>query len=136
MALVLRPEARHWVAAIKINGKLCRLPLTSLQDGVEVSIPIEGRRPSSLKCLEEGDRVFMNSYHTALSAHDRLVQELKSRNSERLLTERIVKAKTGKRQKVTKVSEIPSKWRQTPRKKKPGKEYLKQGSSILGRFVQ
>lgn len=135
MALVLRPEARNWVAAFKVNGKLCRFPLTCLQDGVESPIPIEGRRPHSLKRLEEGDRVFMNSYHTALAAHDRLAQDLKSRKTEIELAERVLKARTGKSAKVTKVADIPALWRRLPRKRKPGEKYLDQGGAVLARFV-
>ena len=88
MALVLRPEARHWAAAIKVNGKLCRFPLTVLKEGKELPIPIEGRRPSSLLRLEEGDRVFLHSYHSAKAAHDRLAEEIKSRGKEEDLTKR------------------------------------------------
>jgi integrase len=136
MALVLRPEARHWVAAIKVNGKLCRFPLTCLQDGLEAPIPIEGRRPSSLKRLEEGDRIFMNSYHTALAAHDRLAQDLKSKKTEVELAEKVLKARTGKNTKVVKIADIPGLWRKLPRKRKPGEKYLNHGGAVLARFVE
>ncbi len=136
MALFLRPEARHWVAAIKVNGKLCRFPLTYLKDGAEQNIPIEGRRPSSLKRLEEGDRVFMNSYHQALAAHDRLAQELKTKQTEVALAEKVLKAKTGKSSKATKINDLPGIWRRMPRKRKPGDQYLHHGCSVLSRFVE
>jgi hypothetical protein len=109
MALVLRPEARHWVAAIKVNGKLRRFPLTHLVDGDEVPIPIQGRRPSSIANPETGDRVFQSNYHAAMAAHDRLVQQIKARHTEVELTEKLIKARTGKELKTTKISDLPSK---------------------------
>ncbi len=136
MALVLRPEAQHWVAAVKVNGRLCRLSLTQLKDGVEVPIPIEGQRPSSLKKLQEGDKVFLHSYYTALAKHDILIQELKSQSTEEELTKRLIKARTGKSPNLAQVSDLPSLWRRLPRKRKPSKRYLQQGKSVLGRFVE
>jgi integrase len=136
MALILRPQAKHWVAAIQVKGKLTRLPLTYLQDGVEVPIPIEGHRPSSLKRLDEGDWVFAQSYHTALAAHDRLVQELKSKATAKDLSNRLRKAGIGKDTKEEKIENLPTRWRQIPRKRTPGDGYLKQGGSVLGRFVE
>jgi integrase len=136
MALVLRPEARHWAAAIKVNGKLCRFPLTVLKEGKELPIPIEGRRPSSLLRLEEGDRVFLHSYHSAKAAHDRLAEEIKSRWTEEDLTKRLIKAKTGKGPQRINVSDLPSRWRHLPRKRKPSPSHLKNGSQAVGRFVE
>jgi integrase len=136
MALILRPQAQHWVAAIHVKGKLTRLPLTYLQDEIEVPIPIEGKRPSSLKRLDEGDEVFTESYHTALAAHKRLVQELKSKATAKVLSERLRKAGIGNNTKEEKIENLPTRWRQIPRKRTPGDDYLKQGGAVLGRFVE
>jgi hypothetical protein len=75
MALEMKETSRWWYARIVVNGKLCRFLLMERRGGKMERIEIKGTRPPSMMHPEKGDAAFLESYHRAKAAHDRLVEE-------------------------------------------------------------
>lgn len=135
MALEMKLTSRWWYARFLVNGKLRRFPLMERRGGQEQRVEIKGRRPASLKHPEQGDAAFLESYHRARAAHDRLSEEELTRHSVEDLAQRIVEAKTGTRLDFVKVESVPDAWASLPRKRPPSPQYLETGKSKLRCFT-
>lgn len=75
MALEMKATSRWWYGRFLVNGKLRRFPLVEMRDGREQRIEVRGQRPESMKHPETGDATFLESFHLARAAHDRLAGE-------------------------------------------------------------
>ena len=131
MALEIHyPDSEFWTARIRVNGKLRRFPLTEEdRAGKERRIPIKGKRPSSLKRLEEADNVFLKSHARALAAHSKLEKDLKSAEVVVDQTRRILRANGIE----APLSEMVQRFRD--RRKNRSQNYVNQTCGYLARFV-
>jgi integrase len=135
MALEMPKTAKNWNARFMVNGKLRRFPLTEYRKKSETKIPIEGKRPPSLKYPERGsDALFMSSFHRAMAAHDRLKAELESPRVVQEQSARVVEAVTGSRRALAKLEDMPRLWMET-RSKAPSDTYRKTSLAFLDRFL-
>jgi integrase len=135
MALEMKETSRWWYARFLVNRKLRRFPLMEKKGGKEQRLEIKGRRPPSLKHPEKGDAAFLESYHRARSAHDRLLEEELSKKSVEDLAQRIIEAKTGTRLDFVKVEAVPAAWAAIPRKRQPSPQYVETASARLRSFA-
>jgi len=135
MALEMKESSRWWYARVSVNGKLRRFPLMEKRGGMEQRIEIKGRRPESLMHPETGDATFLESFHRARAAHDRLYEEHLSRRYVEEQAQRIIEAKTGTRLDFVKVAAVPDAWATIPRKRKPSQQYSETAKGKLQRFA-
>jgi integrase len=136
MALVLKQTSKWWYARLSARGKLRQFPLTDLQAGSEVRIPVEGHRPTSLKKLKDGDRVFQMSYARAKAAHDRLKENLSDGKAAEDLAEKLLDASTGESREKVLLVQMPQLWVDLPRKKDLSDTHKDSGIRILKKFVE
>jgi integrase len=113
MALEMKATSRWWYGRFLVNGKLRRFPLVEMRDGREQRIEVKGRRPASMKHPETGDAAFLESYHRARAAHDRLAGDTLAKKSVEDLAQRIIEAKTGTRLDFVRVDALAELWAKT-----------------------
>jgi integrase len=135
MALEMKETSQWWYARILVNGKLRRFPLMEKRGGMTQRIKVQGKRPESVTHPEHGDARFLESYHRAKAAHDRLLEEELSKRNVEELTQRIIESKTGARLDLVKVEATPEAWEAIPRKRKPSRQYVETAKGTLRRFV-
>jgi integrase len=134
MALETKASSRWWYARFVVNGKLRRFPLMEKRGGKIERIEVKGTRPRSMKHPEKWDGAFMESYHRAKAAHDRLLEEELSSKHIEDLAQRIIEAKTGTRLDFVKVEAIPEAWATLPRKRPLCEQYCETAKGTLRRF--
>ena len=135
MALEIKATSRWWYARFMVNGKLRRFPLMEKRAGRVDRIEIKGIRPVSMKHPEKGDAAFLESYHRARAAHDRLLEEELSKKHVEDLTQRLIEAKTGTRLDFVKVEAVPEAWAKIPRKREPCPKYFEASKAKLRAFA-
>ena len=136
MAVETKPSSRWFYARLFVNGVLRRFPLMEVRDGREVRIEVKGRRPKSMARPQDGDAAFLESYHRAKAAHDRLREEQIGRATADELAQRLIEAKTGSRLDFVKVADAADAWAALPRARPPCDAYLKAGRVRLARFAR
>jgi integrase len=130
----MKASSRWWYARFMVNGKLRRFPLMEKRGGKMERIEVKGIRPPSMVHPQKGDTKFLESYHRAKAAHDRLLEEELSSQHLEDLTQRIIEAKTGTRLDFVKLDGVPDAWAAIPRKRQPSSQYLETAKGTLRRF--
>lgn len=136
MALETKASSRWWYARILVNGTLRRFPLMEKRGGKMQRIEVKGTRPQSMKHPETWDGVFMESYHRAKAAHDRLLEEELSSKNIVDQAQRIIEAKTGTRLDFVKVEALPELWEKTLGEGDRSPRYVATMRGKLGRFAK
>jgi integrase len=127
--------SRWWYARFVVNGKLRRFPLMEKRGGKMQRIEIKGTRPASMAHPETGDAAFLESFHRAKAAHDRLVEDELSKKNIEEFAQRIIEAKTGTRLDFVKVEALPEAWAAIPRKRESSPQYIDTAKGTLRRFA-
>lgn len=134
MALVMNESSGWWYARLSSRGKLRLFPLMDLENGVEVRIPVKGKRPSSLRHPEEGDKVFQNSHARAKAAHDRLKQQLGDGKAAEVLADKLLDASTGEGHQSVLLKDMDQRWADLPRKNVLSDAHRDGGMRIIQKF--
>jgi integrase len=136
MALEMKETSRWWYARIMVNGKLRRFPLMEKRGGKMERIEVKGTRPASMLHPETGDTKFVESFHRARVAHDRLIEEELSKKNVEEQAQRIIEAKTGTRLDFVKVEALPELWEKTLGEGDRSPRYLATMKGKLARFAK
>ncbi len=124
MALDWKKTSQWWYGRFRINGR---------SQLINLGIKIEGHRPKSL--TELGDVVFERSRGQAFQKHERILEQVRSRNNLQELTQRVIELKTGARFDSVKLTDLPRAWERIPRSHVPVKRYSQVVKSRLVRFI-
>lgn len=124
MALDLKKDSAWWYARVRLNGKLKQFNL---------NIRVAGKRPASIS--QPGDAAFERSRGQAMTAHEALISDLKTRGNSEELAQRILQAKTGSRRESVPVAQLVEAWERLPRPSAPSPGHLKMQVSTLRRFA-
>lgn len=127
MALDWKSSSQWWYARLTDSGR---------KKLVNLGLKIEGRRPASINDSgPDVDRRFIESRGRALSAHDRIRDEVRSRTNLQEVQQKIIELKTGNRLEGVALASLPDKWERIPRKRKLSDSHKKQCRDVLGKFV-
>lgn len=103
---------------------------------VKLSVPIDGKPSPSGRLKDEGNPAFESSRGAAKKELEGIMSQAREKGSAAHLTERLIKARTGKTVEYVKLADLPARWRSLSREEKPSAEWLKWCDTIFKRFIE
>ena len=119
----LRPR---WYGRASIRGRLRTIPLCMWK----------GTPPMSKKVTDQGDRAFEASRVKAMAELREAVEGERSKADEAALSERVHRARYGRKVKEYHVKDMPRLWSEIPRRRKPSDFHRTNMLRVIGRFVK
>ena len=98
---------------------------------VNLRIPIDGKRNPSGRLKDEGSPAFEASKATAKKELESIMFQAREKGSAAHLTERLIKARTGKAVEYVKLADLAQRWRKIPRETQPTETWFKWCDTIL-----
>ncbi len=98
-------------------------------------IPIKGKPNPSGRLKDEGTAAFEASKAAAKAKLESLKFEGREKGSAAHLTERLIKARTGKAVEYVKIADLPERWRKLSRETPPSRDWLEWCDTIFKRFA-
>ena len=102
---------------------------------VNLRIPIDGKRNPSGRLKDEGSPAFEASKATAKKELESIMFQAREKGSAAHLTERLIKARTGKAVEYVKLADLAQRWRKIPRETQPTETWFKWCDTIFTRFA-
>ncbi len=115
----------HWYGRYDEDGKA---------KVVNLGVPIKGTPPPSLR--EPGTRAFEASRTKAEAALERVRNEAREKGNAEHLTRRLIESKTGRAVEYVRLADLPDRWRNLPRERKPKDAWLSWADTVFTRFAE
>ena len=119
----LRPR---WYGRASIRGRLRTVPLCMWK----------GTPPPTGRVTDQGDRAFEASRVKAMAELREAVEGERSKADEAALSERVHRARYGRKVKEYRVKDMPRLWCDIPRRRKPSDFHQTNMLRVIGRFVE
>ena len=125
MPLEMRKTSQWWYGRYNVGGKVMF---------VNLDIPIEGRRPASMR--KDGDKAFERSRGHAQEKFDGIVRGANEKQDSSVYVKKLYEIRTGRQIDSIPLAKLAEEWDKASRKRAGSPRYVKQVHAIFKRFVE